>query len=175
MTQDAWISFREATELTKTRLNASAGHAEALVRRAVASGEVRTQAPPILLAADDGVVGMDLRAMDQAGTERLSELDLVDWLDRNSPTTTSKPRPQLDRERAKAAAFAIWGELGATEASGEYPHLQGHCRTAQKGWPKPRRYQHRYDASRGRPKRISKNNGRKNIGATAPMSRARSR
>lgn len=112
MTQDAWISFREATELTKTRLNASAGHAEALVRRAVASGEVRTQAPPILLAADDGVVGMDLRAMDQAGTERLSELDLVDWLDRNSPTTTSKPRPQLDRERAKAAAFAIWGELG---------------------------------------------------------------
>jgi len=94
-----------------------------MIRAAKASGEVRTECTrdPVLLTADDGIVGMDLRpgAMNKGaliadgkplvGTLHFSKDDLLDWLDRNGPRQ-KRPRTQPLQDCARAAISDLWSE-----------------------------------------------------------------
>jgi hypothetical protein len=118
MANEEWLTFEDATELVRAHLGTSIGRSEAVISAARASGEVRFQNPagPVLLMADDGLVGMGIRpgAQDKAGvtadgklvTHRLphrhsaslySKNDLLDWLERNHPRATSAPPKQAGR------------------------------------------------------------------------------
>ncbi|MGY3358830.1 hypothetical protein ACVWZK_005493 [Bradyrhizobium sp. GM0.4] len=134
---ERWLTTGQAVALVRQRLGGSEGHSEKVLRDARASGEVRVQPAdpdPVLLMADDGVVGMDLRpgAQDKGGVtsdgklivhnlarhprkaETISEDDLVDWLDRkpgdskakhtDSKITTQRPK---GRAQGRAAQEAI--------------------------------------------------------------------
>jgi hypothetical protein len=98
---ERWLTFREAVELVRAHMNASVGRAEAVVKAARASGEVRSDLSRgrdgfLLLTADDGVVDMNMRpgALDKNGVVPkliLSKDDLTDWLSRQPPE--KKPAP----------------------------------------------------------------------------------
>jgi hypothetical protein len=95
--KERWRSKEELSELIRRRRNTSKGRAQALFWLACASGEVRHEpdSDPVLLLADDGIVGMDMRpgAQSKMGVSRRtdylsgrwSEDDLIDWLDRQPP------------------------------------------------------------------------------------------
>lgn len=109
MAKGQWLSFAEAVALVRDRLGCSIGKAQAVTRQADESDELRATRPRPKPIEDDGFVDLnDLRP------RSLSRDDLVDWLNRNSPAQVraTQPRPQPDRERAKAAAAAIWGTAG---------------------------------------------------------------
>jgi hypothetical protein len=121
MTEEHWLSFRESVALTREQFGCSVGRAQALVRQACDSGEVRTRRSPrpdgkdpvVLLANDDGILGMDMRpgAMNKGGVSpdgkllvwddqplearRINRADLVDWLDRHAqpPAQTEARTP----------------------------------------------------------------------------------
>jgi hypothetical protein len=103
-----WLTFQEAVEIVKAQLGGAIGRAEFMVRAARTSGEVRfsNSADPVLLMADDGLVGMDMRpgAQEKGGIARdgkrvvhtlstaptgdcISKEDLLDWLGRQYPST----------------------------------------------------------------------------------------
>jgi hypothetical protein len=89
-----WLSPSEAAALIQRHVGGSIGRSEALAKAAIASGEVRCK-PLILLTADDGIIGMDLRpgAMELANTA-----DLFDWLDRRGFKEGLKQKnPQVQR------------------------------------------------------------------------------
>jgi hypothetical protein len=116
MANEEWLTFEDTTELVRAHLGASIGRAQAVTNEARASGEVRFQNLdyPVLLMADDGLVGMDMRpgaqeksgvTVDgkaiihkiQTGTFQISKNDLLDWLERNHPRATSAPPKQAGR------------------------------------------------------------------------------
>jgi hypothetical protein len=101
---EQWISFSEAAQLVRVHIRSSIGRAEAIVRTALSSGEVRSGYDGALLLADDGL--MDMRP------DRFSKDDLLDWLDRHLSATPSQPtgrnRAQDIRDRAKEAIDALW-------------------------------------------------------------------
>jgi hypothetical protein len=105
MTEEAWLSFPEATQIVRQRLNASVGRAEAIVKQAQGSGEVRPAIEPINLAADDGVIGMDLWPTTEP---RFSKDDFLDWLDRNAAPPPAREPHGKKRARARQAIDAIW-------------------------------------------------------------------
>jgi hypothetical protein len=104
---EQWLTFREAVEIVRAHLGASIGRSEAVTNAARASGEVRFQNPadPVLLLADDGLVGMSLRpgGQDKAGIaangrptmhraastdmSQISKDDLLDWLRRQQASS----------------------------------------------------------------------------------------
>jgi hypothetical protein len=111
---ERWLTFREAVEIVRVHLGVGIGRAEARTNAARASGEVRFQNPadPVLLMADDGLVGMDMRpgAQDKAGVTadgklikhriistsafQISKDDLLDWLGRQqSPDQKPDSKP----------------------------------------------------------------------------------
>jgi hypothetical protein len=108
-----WLTFSEAAEIVRARIGGSVGRSEATLRAARSSGEVRFRNPtdPVLLMADDGLVGMDLRpgarrksgvspdgepiTYDLSGesAEQISKDDLLDWLRREfeeRPTVSTR-------------------------------------------------------------------------------------
>jgi hypothetical protein len=110
-----WLTLEEATLLVRERLASSEGRAQLVLRNARASGEVRFSNPadPVLLMADDGVVGMHLRhCLPRGDRSAISRDDLIYWLDRNfpcdRPSTQTKKRSQNKRARAAEAIQAIW-------------------------------------------------------------------
>jgi hypothetical protein len=129
---DDWITFTEAVEIVRAHLGASIGRSEAVTNEARASGEVRFQnsADPVLLLADDGVVGMSLRpgAQHKAGVtadgkpiihrtistsmSQISKDDLQDWLSRHHTEAAAspepKPRAQNKRSRVAVAIQELW-------------------------------------------------------------------
>ena len=82
MSDEQWISFRDAAELIRSRLNASIGRAEAILRSAHQSGEVRSYQADVLFFNDDGVLSGLGRPKSVSEERRFSETDLLDWLDR---------------------------------------------------------------------------------------------
>ncbi|QDW38968.1 hypothetical protein FFI89_018540 [Bradyrhizobium sp. KBS0727] len=124
MANSDWLTFAEAVEIVRVRLGASPGRSEAVTNAARASGEVRFQNPadPILLMADDGVVGMDMRpgAQNKGGVTadgkpiihstastnpfQISREDLLDWLDRNFPQAKSAAAPNGRKRGARPKA-----------------------------------------------------------------------
>ena len=58
---EQWLTFADAIEVVRQHIGCTIGRAEATLRAARASGEVRFQNPdnPVRLLADDGIV--DLR------------------------------------------------------------------------------------------------------------------
>jgi hypothetical protein len=144
MAEEQWLSFQEAVERIRSRLNTSIGKAQALLKAAVDSGEVRSKRPdePVLLTADDALLDFNLRpgalnkgAMTMDGEkpsamqrmERLcfSNDDLDYWLDEQcapqttEPTAPSQPpqhQPALTKfQRAESAVKERW--LGAVPAT----------------------------------------------------------
>lgn len=113
---DIWITFDDALNIVRTTRGGSIGWAEALVRAALKSAEVRTKQPQVLLTADDGVVGMDLRpgAQIERAAARISKDDFVDWLDRNAPAAVNGEAEPVAAEGghlaklARDAAATIW-------------------------------------------------------------------
>lgn len=99
MSVDRWISATEATDIIGRRVEGSVGRAEAILRTAQASGEVRDKGQPLRLFADDGVVNMRNPTL-IAPQPSLSESDLIDWLDRNHPATTAKPAARYPGDAA---------------------------------------------------------------------------
>jgi hypothetical protein len=133
-----WLTFNEAVEIVKARLGSSVGRAESVTNAARASGEVRFYDPafPVLLIADDGLVGMDLRpgAQRKAGISadgkqivhetlasqsacQISSDDLLDWLNRQFPVAEPKARrggrpPAYDWEAIRKATLELMDENG---------------------------------------------------------------
>ena len=96
------LSFGEAIELVRQRLNASSGRAGAVVREALKSGALH-------IVRDDHIdpTSGSLFAIVKA--------DFLDWLNRQlSPTaiTPEATRKQPYRERARQAAIELWGTAG---------------------------------------------------------------
>ena len=102
---ERWLSIDEAEIAISNREGCSVGRAQKILRDARASGEVRVRNDdPVLLIADDGIVGMDLRpgAMNKGGInldgqlvshrlsatssgDQFSEDDLTGWLNIHHP------------------------------------------------------------------------------------------
>jgi len=126
-----WLTFQEAVEIVKAQLGGAIGRAEFMVRAARTSGEVRfsNSADPVLLMADDGLVGMDMRpgAQEKVGIARdgkrvvhtlstaptgdcISKEDLLDWLGRQYPSTIEQSAMAMRaggmQKRAVARALA---------------------------------------------------------------------
>ena len=122
MSEETWLSFTKAVQMVHARTRASVGRSQAIVREAIASGEVRTaksRTASLYLIGDDGLEGLiNDREADEWAT-KLNVEDLIDRLDRTPPAAGSgrqkSPREQHDRKRAKKAAVAIWGEARAPE------------------------------------------------------------
>jgi hypothetical protein len=128
-----WLTQSEAIEKIRALLGANIGRSEAVLRAARASGEVRFQNPadPVLLMADDGLVGMDMRpgAQSKSGISgdgkaivhkisrsqnsfQISEDDLLDWLNRSYPESKPKAQrggrpPAYDWDAIRKAAFEL--------------------------------------------------------------------
>src|SRR5262249_40030943 len=96
MADEQWLSFQELVELVPSLLpDVSIGRAEAIVKEALASGQVRSRPGRLLLLSNDGIIGMDLRpgAINKGGEGRglavadskTSKEDFLDWLGRHYP------------------------------------------------------------------------------------------
>ena len=135
---ERWLTYGEAVEIVRARVGGSVGYANSLLQNARASGEVRHRKNDVvLLVADDGVVGMNLRrtvagvTIDgkpvrhsptrEVDSVEFSEDDLIDWLERNHPTSASpgapKPRQRGRRDRAGQAIEALWPQGLPDEAA----------------------------------------------------------
>jgi hypothetical protein len=131
MSSEIWLTTSEASNLIQTRLQTTPGRSEAILRAARASGEVRKLPGPVLLLADDGLVGMDLGTrkvgIDVDGkpvvhnlrpdVDRISELDLLDWLDRTHPAPKKESRrgrpPAQDWDAIRRETFALMDHHGS--------------------------------------------------------------
>jgi hypothetical protein len=128
MAEAEWLPFEGLVQIVLARFNPSVGYAEEIVRKALASGEVRsrTEADHPVLVYDDGFPDINLRRVSPDGRLLVplvrpvgfySVADFQDWLDRNppeakpvtrQPKSAAKPRKQDKRERAKEALKALW-------------------------------------------------------------------
>jgi hypothetical protein len=114
---DEWLSGEELVTLIRGQLKCSIGRAQAIIERARASGEVRFRKwpVPVLLTADDGIVGMEMRPgalkkgwvtadgiiglelrpgaenwrREPLTTEETSKADFLDWFDRHYPAAAA--------------------------------------------------------------------------------------
>jgi|SRR5262245_12420980 len=147
MAKELWLSDDAAVELIRFRIPSvkSTGHALKILRDAIASGEVQPgrAAPasdPVLLLADDGIVGMDMRpgAQNKGGvtadgkpwvkappaSRTTNKADLEDWLDRNAhkyaqPVAASAVKLAIAPEqKIHAAIIAVYD---AVEKASEKP------------------------------------------------------
>jgi hypothetical protein len=121
---ERWLTFGQASEIIRARLDASVGRSEAVLQAARTSGEVRTQEPVFL--NDDGVVGLRLR---QISVRRFSEADLLDWLGRHHPEQRApgrRGRPSHDWSKISAAAFELMDHHG--EFSNDDPKWNAQAR-----------------------------------------------
>jgi hypothetical protein len=113
---ERWLAVHEAVEIVRSRYRVSIGKAEAAVREARASGEVRDEPLPydpsrwddndgVILSNDDGVVS-DRSNLDFliASSLLFSEDDFVDWLDRNMPQGHRRAAPSGAGEKKNATA-----------------------------------------------------------------------
>lgn len=113
MAGEQWLSFAEAVQLVRERLDCSTGRAESIVRTARSSGEVRYPPQnPVLIGPDDGLMDFDMRhaALPSKieAPRNISANDLLDWLDRTYPQ--DKPAAAPGRRGAKAKAD--WEAVG---------------------------------------------------------------
>ena len=113
MSDEQWLSFKEAVKLIRSHLNASIGRAEALLRSAHQSGEVRSYQANVLLLTDDGLLsGFGGRSQSVLEEQRFSEHDLLDWLDRQdvepAKATPKRQHSSPKQDRAKEAVEALW-------------------------------------------------------------------
>ena len=96
------LSFGEAIELVRQRLNASSARAAAVVREALKSGELH-------ITRDDHIDPIS------GSLFAIVEEDFLDWLNRQVSTIATTPlaaRKQPDRERVRRAAIELWGTAG---------------------------------------------------------------
>ena len=92
ISKEQWFRFHEATALIKQHRACSEGRAEALVRAAAASGEVRS--------IERGV--QDFSRRYGSPVKKISvwnKADLLDWLDRQVPPPAIKAVPSLKGRR----------------------------------------------------------------------------
>ncbi|WGS02213.1 hypothetical protein MTX26_15910 [Bradyrhizobium sp. ISRA443] len=72
---DRWLTRADAVDVVRKHVGCSSGRAEAILKAALHSGEVRDDRP--MFAADDGIASIGSRG------QQFSEYDLADWLCRN--------------------------------------------------------------------------------------------
>jgi hypothetical protein len=108
MAEDKWLRSDELAKIARDRLKTSTGRAEKIVRKALASGQVREHPR---FAADDG---WPYRNLMQGGVVPLavrypgyySEADFISWLDLEfdkGKASKSKARPRRYRNASDAA------------------------------------------------------------------------
>ena len=131
-----WLTFDEGAELIRSRGGSGIGYAQAIMRAACTSGEIRSR-DSALLINDDGLIDMNLRpgGGDVGGAVarinvrskyvHYSTDDLVDWLVRNHRTS-------MIPENAAAGAPDPGGtHLAVTTPSGGLTNkqaaLKGRC------------------------------------------------
>jgi hypothetical protein len=110
---DRWLSQQEAAELIRRRLQASVGLAQATLKAAKVSGEIRSR--PRRESVDHmGAISSILGITDnRLVTPRfgvphdieLSEDDLTDWLDRRAPRSKSAATKTEKRTRRKSPKY----------------------------------------------------------------------
>jgi hypothetical protein len=129
-----WLTFHEAVEIITSQCRVSTGKAEAMVREALASGEIRykpTDGPFLFDGPSLRIQGDDDRQSDHPNLDLLLEEnrkswfsteDFSCWLNRKMPSgksaqivvraeddqTKIKDQDQGKRGRAKAAIEALW-------------------------------------------------------------------
>jgi hypothetical protein len=123
MSNEQWITFDDGVQLVRARMDASIGRAEAVMRAAKASGEVRTKYDGVVLLNDDGAMGWNLKPGSTAsggkphvitgsGKRLFSRDDLLDWLSRHHTEAAAspepKPRAQNKRSRVAIAIQELW-------------------------------------------------------------------
>jgi len=84
---DQWITFDDGVQLVRARIDASIGRAEAAMKVASTSGEVRTKYDGVVLTNDDGLLGWGGKphVITGSGKRLFSRDDLLDWLNRQAP------------------------------------------------------------------------------------------
>jgi hypothetical protein len=96
-----WITNNEAVEIIRQRRATSEGHAKFLLRE-VCKTEVQTRPGPVLLLADDGIVGMDMRpgAQNKGVSHDLlyNKADLLHWLGQQSMPNKVSTRARSTRQ-----------------------------------------------------------------------------
>jgi hypothetical protein len=118
---ERWLTTDEAISAIQAHVAGSPGFASGLLKKARASGEVRWRnLDPVLLLADDGIVGMNLRHGAQrkhgvtadgepvaytfasspgANGDKINEVDLLDWLTREKGPSRATPKAKGGRPR----------------------------------------------------------------------------
>jgi hypothetical protein len=121
MAENKWIPRTAAIELLMEQHNVGIGKAQAALKAAHKSGEVRfyrdrfTDPTLPLPAGNEFIDGLDL----PPGTILVSKADLLDWSDRQTrqtrqtpqvpaTATATAPRPRDKRDRANTAIHALW-------------------------------------------------------------------
>lgn len=101
---ERWLNTAEAEAAVLKHISGSVGRAQAVLRAATKSGEVRMQRPLVL--NDDGVVGA--RAI-VIGEKLVNEDDLLDWLQRNQGPVAINAVPvrSASTQEIRSAMFSI--------------------------------------------------------------------
>jgi hypothetical protein len=120
MSNEQWITFDDGVQLVRARMDASIGRAEAVMKAARTSGEVRTRSRPIedmdirwVLKNDDGILSAPIAPIVTSNKNLLfSKDDLLDWLGRHHTEVAAspepRPRPQNKRSRVAIAIQELW-------------------------------------------------------------------
>lgn len=110
--------WAKATQMIRGRLNCPIGKAQAELRAAWESGEVRFKsANPVLLDNDDGITDWTRRPVPIRAEDKLtSKSDLEYWLNRNAPISLTEAQPNnkggnsYKQDAALRAAREIFGD-----------------------------------------------------------------
>jgi hypothetical protein len=125
---EEWLTDAEAEEFFRSLRPMSIGKAQAEVRAARASGEVRLELvepaadPVYYLISDDVFLGMDVRpgarnkgGITQDDLRRLNKDDLLYWFNQRYPPPPAPParapREQVDRDAAKRVINVLYSTL----------------------------------------------------------------
>jgi hypothetical protein len=113
MAGEQWISEAEAVAIIRARIKGSIGRAEAILRRALATDEIRAE--PKLLLCENGIMTRDNRYENQwflaLPRPAISKDDFLDWLDQNVKEDTKshgRRKTPVMQNRAREALAALW-------------------------------------------------------------------
>ncbi|MGB6537988.1 MAG: hypothetical protein WBF58_18715 [Xanthobacteraceae bacterium] len=114
MSKERWLRFHEAVAVVRQRHPGSIGMSEALVKAAVASGEVRL--------VERGVQDFSLRSGSAAKKITLSNMDdLIDWLRRHVPEE-HPPAAAVSKGRRYVEDDALVATGAAGVRQGKWPN-----------------------------------------------------
>jgi hypothetical protein len=129
---DEWLLFDEATALFRRRLNASVGKAQAVLKAAIASDEIRHR-PNEAAIIEEWERDFDIRrgVQREKPPDEYNKADLLYWLDRQS-SQTDKPTPAQKNKTYRHAGDAALIKQGRKLVAGGMTKLAAAKQLASK-------------------------------------------